>query len=550
MSDDLSARYGTESSLTRRQVLKWFGALGGSSVMLGAMGALELRGQPIRPRPIFSGQAQDTRVIVLGAGVSGMVVGYELGKLGYDYQILEARDRVGGLNWSVRRGDTHTELGPGGETQVCEFDEGQYVNAGPWRLPHDHHGILGYAKELDVRMEPFNDLNEVLFSEDPALGPLANRMLLLRELTSDMWGHTAELLAKALDQGSLDSELSTEDKDRLLQFLTSAGYLSNPDRIYQPNARVRGSEDPYDLSLLLQSGFANQVRSLTSGTGGPVPVLQPTGGMQQIPLAFQRFHGPRVTLNAKVISIRTLENEVRVVWEDTQSGARQEVAADYVVSCLPMTILKQLEVNFSPEVAAVVQAYTHSSSSKIGLQMARRFWEEDHQIYGGHLQFRAFNPQAAPQPAAGGGGRGGGGGGGGGGNPLPSFSYPSNDYGAKKGVLLGFYGGPNVPGIDGVPLIDSPVRMRFEHVLTHASKVHPQMRQEFESAYAIMWPRVPFSEGAWGQNPGENMDLLSQAHGRIYLGSAAISGDPAWQEGAVESAWRAVELIHARVMGQ
>jgi monoamine oxidase len=550
MSDESSGPGGSDSLLTRRHVLKWFGALGGSSLMLGTMSAWDLRAQPIPSRPRFgarSDRAQATRVIVLGAGVSGMVVGYELNKLGYDYRILEARGRVGGLNWSVRRGDSHTELGPGGETQTCQFDEGLYVNGGPWRIPHDHHGILGYARELDVRLEPFNDLNEVFYTEDPAAGPLANRMLLLREFTSDMWGHTTELLAKALDQGSLDAGLSTEDKDRLIAFLRGAGYLNDPDLIYEPNERVRGSAGAYDLSALLQSGFANQVRSLTSGTGGPVPVLQHTGGMQQIPLAFQRFHGDRITLNAKVISIRSLENEARVVWEDTRTGARQEIAADFVVSCLPMTILKQLDVNFPPEVATVVQAYGHSNSSKMGFQMARRFWEEDHQIYGGHLQFRAFNPQAAAGGGGGGGGRGGGGGGGG--NPLPSFSYPSNDYGSKKGVLLGFYGGPTVPGVDGVPLIDSPIRMRFEHVLTHASKVHPQMRQEFENAYAIMWPRVPFSEGAWAQNPGSNMDLLSQAHGRIYLGSAAISGDPAWQEGAVESAWRTVEIIHQRVLG-
>ena len=99
-------------------------------------------------------------------------------------------------------------------------------------------------------------------------------------------------------------------------------------------------------------------------------------------------------------------------------------------------------------------------------------------------------------------------------------------------------------------LIDSPIRMRFEHVLHHASKVHPQMRQELETAYAVMWPKVPFSEGAWANGPGQNMDLLSQAQGRIYLGSAAISGDPAWQEGAVESAWRTVETLHERVVNQ
>ena len=95
-------------------------------------------------------------MLVLGAGLSGLVTGYELGKLGYDYQVLEARDRVGGLSWTVRKGSEHTEIG--GEKQVCTFDEGQYINVGPWRIPHSHTGVLGYCKELGVPMQVF--LNE------------------------------------------------------------------------------------------------------------------------------------------------------------------------------------------------------------------------------------------------------------------------------------------------------------------------------------------------------------------------------------------------------
>ena len=55
--------------------------------------------------------------------------------------------------WSVRKGATHTEIGPGGETQVCKLDEGMYVNGGPWRIPHWHTGVLGYCKELGVPCE-------------------------------------------------------------------------------------------------------------------------------------------------------------------------------------------------------------------------------------------------------------------------------------------------------------------------------------------------------------------------------------------------------------
>ena len=121
-----------------------------------AMSSWDLMAGPAGQRPELTGRPAKARVLVLGAGLSGLVVGYELGKLGYDYQVLEARDRVGGLQWTVRRGTEHTEVG--GERQVCTFDEGQYVNVGPWRIPHSHTAVLNYCRELSVPLQVF--LNE------------------------------------------------------------------------------------------------------------------------------------------------------------------------------------------------------------------------------------------------------------------------------------------------------------------------------------------------------------------------------------------------------
>jgi NAD(P)-binding Rossmann-like domain len=122
---------GTVPPLTRRTFLEQFGLAGGSALVMSAMRSWDLMAAQAGPRPALSGRPNGTNVIVLGAGISGMTVAYELGKFGYHVSILEARDRVGGVNWTVRRGTTHTELGPGGETQVCDFDEGLYLNGGP-----------------------------------------------------------------------------------------------------------------------------------------------------------------------------------------------------------------------------------------------------------------------------------------------------------------------------------------------------------------------------------------------------------------------------------
>ena len=93
---------------------------------------------------------------------------------------------------------------------------------------------------------------------------------------------------------------------------------------------------------------------------------------------------------------------------------------------MPLSVLAGVDVNLSPEMMEAVRATTYSNSAKMGLAMKRRFWEEDDQIFGGHLYSNL---------------------------PLGEFSYPSHDYFSKKGVLLGLYA--NGPVGD---LLDQPVK--------------------------------------------------------------------------------------------
>ena len=398
--------------LTRRTFLEQFGLVGGSTVVMTAMRSWDLMAQA-GPRPVLSGRPNGTRVVVLGAGVSGLAVGYELTKLGYDVKILEARDRVGGVNWTLRRGSTHTEVGAGGETQVCNFDEGLYHNGGPWRLPHWHTGVLGYCKELGVPLEVFVNEGEAsyLYYEGDNIGPLANKRVRLREVKADMLGYTCELMAKVAEQSLLDVPLSAEDKERFVTFLVTEGYLDSADHAYKKTT-ARGPGDPHDLRALLQSGFPNRIRSVIEGTG-QAPMFQPVGGMDQFPKGFQRKLGNAITFDSEIVSIRQSDTDVKVAYRNTKTGARTEVSADYCVSCLPLTILRTLDVNLSPETMAAVKATPYSPSAKMGLQMKRRFWEEDDRIFGGHLYSNL---------------------------PIGNLSYPSWGYFADKGILLGFYG--------------------------------------------------------------------------------------------------------------
>jgi monoamine oxidase len=108
MTTDDSGR--RAAPLTRRGFIEQLGlGIGGSALVMSAMRSWELMAQSAGPRPVYSGRSTGTKVIILGAGISGMTTAYELGKLGYNVSILEARDRVGGVNYTARRGSTPSE---------------------------------------------------------------------------------------------------------------------------------------------------------------------------------------------------------------------------------------------------------------------------------------------------------------------------------------------------------------------------------------------------------------------------------------------------------
>jgi monoamine oxidase len=249
-------------------------------------------------------------------------------------------------------------------------------------------------------------------------------------------------------------------------------------------------------------------------------MFHPVGGMDQFAKGFERPIGPnRITLNADVQSIRQSDTGVKVVYANTRTGRKTELSADYVVICIPLSVLSHVDVNLSSDMMQAVKATTYSNSARMGLAMKWRFWEDDDQIFGGHLYTNL---------------------------PLGQFSYPSHDYFSKKGVLLGLYVNSAIGD-----LLDRPVKDRAEHVLMHASKVHPQIRQEFESAYAVWWRKVKYSEGGFAPGaPPARRAQFAKVDNRVLIGSAATApySEPDWQEGAVAAGWQAVKSLHERAM--
>lgn len=98
--------------ITRRGFIERVAAAGGVSLAYDSMIGLGLlEAAPSTPFDL-QGQVKGVRVAVIGAGLAGLTVAYELFKHGYQCTVLEARARPGGRVHTIRRGTVSEEEGP------------------------------------------------------------------------------------------------------------------------------------------------------------------------------------------------------------------------------------------------------------------------------------------------------------------------------------------------------------------------------------------------------------------------------------------------------
>jgi monoamine oxidase len=528
--------HGANKGPSRRDLLSLIGATAGGTAMYHAMTNLGFAGESSYRGPIrLEGDPKGASILVLGAGLAGMTAAFELQRAGYKVRILEYNTRAGGRNWSIRGGDAYTELG--GAVQKCAFDEGLYLNPGPWRIPYHHYAVLDYCRRFGVTLEPFVQLNHNAFLHGTkAFGGKPQR---IREIKADFQGAIAELLAKATRKGALDEAVSKEDQEILLDAVRSTGGLDR-DFLYKAgdeSADLRGyakdpggglgaqpaNGEPIGLHDILTSRLWRGLRNFLS-YDFQTTMFQPVGGMGRIGEAFARQIPNIIQYGAKATAIRQDERGVTVTFEDlARGGAAQQLKADWCVCALPLSILSQLPIDVSAPMKAAIDAVPYSSSIKFGLQFRRRFWEEDEHIFGG-ITYTDL--------------------------PIRQISYPSTGYNSGgKGVLLGGYiwNGPNAYELTAMSPED-----RIKVALENGARIHPQYLSEFETGVSVAWHRAPFALGCAGEWTDEtrrlHYDNLCQIDGRIVLAGEHASYIPAWQEGAILSALDAVARLHKRVL--
>jgi monoamine oxidase len=242
--------------------------------------------------------------------------------------------------------------------------------------------------------------------------------------------------------------------------------------------------------------------------------------MDRIAQAFAKRLGKKIRYGQEVQAIRQSPDKVSIVLKDTASGKLSTVSADYVLCTIPLSVLRTIDADFSDKFKAAMKAVSYAPVGKIGLQMKRRFWEEDDQIYGGHVltDMKGIN----------------------------TISLPSTGWQQKKGVLLGYYH----YALDAIEASALSPEERAEFAVAAGEKIFPAYRDAYENAFSVAWHRVQYNLGGWTEwdEAGRKnaYPVLLEGEGRVLLAGEHLSYLTGWQAGAIESAWQQIEQLHKR----
>ena len=544
-----------EKKIARREFLENIGKTAGSTAMIRAMMAMgigvgvsscgsssaepptqmNLNTQPIsigtynspksaRPGDWPANSGAGKSVVILGAGIAGMTSAFELQKLGYSVSILEATNRAGGRIRTIRSGDVVNELT---SSQTCNFDvNGElYFNPGPARIAHHHEFLIGYCREFNVSLENFtNDNRAALLHSPSAFGGTPQ---VAKTVFSDIRGNISNLLASAINQNALDQTLNLNDKANVLSMLRNYGDLEG-DYSYTGSSRAGfsgqenvGSRDRdtqitvKNLSDLVSDTFLqSRWINFSEGYNQQSSMLQPIGGMDKIATAFKDRVASNITYGAVVKEIRKVSNSTKIIYE--KNGIQIEHSADYCICTIPTTVLKDIPNDFSEAHKTEISSFVYSNAAKLAFQ-SRRFWEQDHSIFGGI----SWTNQDITQ-----------------------IWYPSNALGHTNGIIVGAYIWGSTASTN---FSNQSPQQRINSALLQGNNLHSEYQSEVSKGISVAWRNIPFQLGAYGLSTANT--LLTPDDNIIFAGEH-LSILKGWQEGAILSAYNAINEITKKVHSQ
>ena len=458
--------------------------------------------------PLRAGGGVTERVIVIGAGLSGLCAAYELDALGHEVTVLEAQDRPGGR--------VHTLRSP--------FSDGLYAEAGASRIPTSHDLTLAYARLFNLPLVSFEprDLPSIRYAyrhrakvlpgdtfEWPASVRVGQRQLTPAQVRRRYIDPLADQIVDPFASDWLPSSLAKYDEVTRDEYLRSqhvsdaALHMMNLGST--PVARIRSF-----LDVLREVAVNRELRRRSHMTEDLL--LKIEGGNDRLPQAFADRLRDRIRYRCAARRIEHDPTGARVFFEN--GGSLHPVSGDDVVCAVPFSIARSLE--FSPVLSAqkttAIDKMPYHSVTRIYLQCRDRFWVRE--------GLSGFADTDHPME-------------------IWDATYGQN---GPRGILMSFIQGPKARDVASASQTD---QLRFG--LKSVEEVYPGVAKAYERGFVKVWDTDPWARGAVGYLlPGQVLTLephIARVEGRVHFAGEHASSLRGWMQGALESGRRAAREI-------
>ncbi|MBT2686855.1 flavin monoamine oxidase family protein [Bacillus sp. ISL-47] len=456
------------------------------------------------------------KIIVVGAGMSGLVAASLLKDAGHDVTVIEATQRVGGRIFTMRD----------------PFMDGLYLEAGAMRIPHTHTLVLEYIKKFRLKVNSFLNTtpSDLIFAN----GIKTNRTAYQRN--PDILNYPVA----PHEKGKTAEELLTMAIKPIADFINQ-----NP----QQNWSIVVKEfDRYPMSFFLRynpvgpslsPGAIESIQVLLGLEGFPelsfpailrelLPLFNPDiqfyeieGGNDKLPNAFLPQLKNDLYFGYQMTKIIQNDHQVTIQSRHTLSQRPLTITGDLAIITIPFSLLSFVEVeprhSFSHNKRKAIRELHYVASTKIGLQFKQRFWEQEG-IRGGKMMTDL---------------------------PIRFAAYPSHLIGSTgSGIILASYTWED----DTLSWDNLKEGDRIRNALNNMATVHgKQVYDLFLTGASHSWSQYPFSGGAFSMfKPDQETELspfIRAPEGRVHFAGEHTSTAPGWVEGAIQSGIRVAHEV-------
>jgi monoamine oxidase len=437
-----------------------------------------------------------SKIIILGAGISGLCAAYELQKRGFEVHVLEARNRVGGRVYTIRD----------------PFEQGQFAEAGAMVVPESHHLTKHYLAEFGLRLLPIPSNSPAVYlragkrfigSSEDAWNPASLQKI---HLTS-----TIDKITASLSQTPWPpEELHSLDRLSFYAYLIQQGISRDTIGFLCMEYIDEWGDGIESYSAL--SGFYDLAR----GRSGSLYRIE--GGSDRLPQAFAS-RVPKIRLNCTVNRIAQTEKNVEVTYQE--NGSIKTLQGDFAICTIPFAVLKQVSIDLPAEKQNAIQELGYTSVSRVYAQFRKRFWMKQGLSGNAYTDHEFF-----------------------------SIFHTTGNQAGELGILEAYVSGPlsrKLSALNEKERIGSALRLM--------ENLQPGLYDHVINTTSISWDNDRWAGGAYSWfRPGQMTSLLpilGKPVCRIHFAGDHTSALPGWMQGALESAERVVsDLTQGRSVAE